>query len=215
MTQKTKILLVRHGLSLSNEQRTFTGQLDIGLSETGKKQAELVTKFVTENYRVDQVYSSDLSRAVDTVKGIAEKSGKSVIKEKAFREIYGGAWEGKTPEELERDHNQDYRNWKADVGRAHCSKGESFEEVMNRAYERLVEIAERDIGKTIVIGTHAGVIRGLQCKFQGVDVKDMKSVPWTTNASVTEITYQNGKFKEEKISQDHYLIGLITELKAF
>ena len=178
MAQKTTILLVRHGFSLSNAMRTFTGQTDIGLSETGQKQAEKVCEFVLNNYKVDEVYSSDLSRAVDTVKGIADKLNKKVIKEKAFREIYGGEWEGKTPEEIERDHEEDYRAWKEDMSNTRCTGGENGIELMERSYKRLEEIAKKENGKTIVIATHAGVIRALECKIRGLADEDMQKVPW-------------------------------------
>ena len=215
MAQKTTILLVRHGFSLSNAMRTFTGQTDIELSETGYKQAEKVCEFVLGNYKVDEIYSSDLVRAVDTVKGIADHLKKPVRKEKAFREIYGGEWEGKTPEEIERDHEEDYRAWKEDMSNTRCTGGENGIELMERSYSRLQEIVAKEKGKTIVIATHAGVIRALECKIRGLADDEMQKVPWVTNASVTEIVYENGKFREEKVSQDHYLDGIITELKAF
>lgn len=215
MAQKTKILLIRHGFSLSNAMRTFTGQTDVGLSETGFEQAKRVSEFVLKNYKIDEVYSSDLSRAVDTVKAIAEQIGKEVIKEKAFREIYGGEWEGKTPEEIERDHKQDYVAWKKDMSFARCTGGENGIELLERSYKRLVEISEKEKGKTIVIATHAGVIRALECRIRGLKDSEMKEVPWVTNASVTEVFFENGKFIEGKVSQDHFLSDLITELKAF
>ena len=216
MSKKTTILLVRHGFSVSNEKGTFTGQLDEPLSEVGKCQAKLLTEFVLETYSVDEIYSSPLSRAFDTVKGVADALGKEILKEPAFMEIYGGEWEGKTAEEIEKLFPFDYAFWKEDMGSGRCTGGETGEELIERAYARLNEIAKENLGKTIVVGAHAGVIRALQCKIRGLLPEEMREVAWTTNASVTEIEFDGDKgYKEIKISQDGYLKGLITKLKSF
>ena len=215
MHKKTMILLVRHGFSVSNEKQTFTGQLDEPLSEVGIEQAKLLTKFVLDTYKVDEIYSSPLSRAYDTVKGVADALNKEINKEPAFMEIYGGEWEGKTAEEIESLFPTDYAFWKKDMGKGRCTGGESGEELMERAYERLNEIATKNLGKTIVVGMHAGVIRALQCKIRGLLPENMNDVSWTTNASVTEVEFDGKTYKELKISQDKYLKGLITEIKSF
>ena len=66
-----KILLVRHGQSLSNDSGTITGQIDSPLSNLGLKQAELVSNYIFKNYSVNAIYSSDLTRAVDTLKPLS------------------------------------------------------------------------------------------------------------------------------------------------
>ena len=215
MNKKTTILLVRHGFSVSNEKGTFTGQLDEPLSQTGKEQAKLLTDFVLATYKVDKIYSSPLSRAYETVKGIANALNKEVIKEPAFMEIYGGEWEGKTAEEIENLFPVDYAFWKQDMGKGRCTGGETGEELMERAYKRLTELAKENLGRTIIVGTHAGVIRALQCKIRDLLPEKMNEVAWTTNASVTEIEFDTAIYKEIKISQDGYLKGLVTELKSF
>ena len=68
----TKLLIVRHGYSTSNVHKTFTGHIDSPLSEVGFKQAEKVSAYLNENYKVDENYSSDLSRAIDTVMPLAK-----------------------------------------------------------------------------------------------------------------------------------------------
>lgn len=88
----TKLLFVRHGESIYNNASKFTGQKDIPLTELGEKQAEVTGKFLWENYPIDAVYSSDLSRAVNTAKPLADKLGLPIHTDPRFREIDLGEW---------------------------------------------------------------------------------------------------------------------------
>ena len=69
------LLLVRHGESLYNMQRCFTGHSDIPLTELGEKQAELTAQYLTEHFKVDAIWSSDLQRAKSTAKPCADRLG--------------------------------------------------------------------------------------------------------------------------------------------
>ena len=46
----TKFIVVRHGNSLSNIDKTFTGHIDAPLSDVGLEQAKRVSKYIFENY---------------------------------------------------------------------------------------------------------------------------------------------------------------------
>ena len=91
----TRLILVRHGQSQANEKRNFAGQTDSPLTDLGKEQALLTAEYISENYKVDVVYASDLQRAYYTGQKIAEKCGVPIIKCQGLREIFVGEWENK------------------------------------------------------------------------------------------------------------------------
>lgn len=62
-----KLVLVRHGESEANEQKVYAGQSDAKLTQKGRDQA-LQIRPVLQEIPFDKVYSSDLSRAMDTQK---------------------------------------------------------------------------------------------------------------------------------------------------
>lgn len=62
-----KVYFVRHGESVANLNRFYAGQSDVKLTETGRAQAEVIRP-VLADIPFDKVYSSDLSRAMDTQK---------------------------------------------------------------------------------------------------------------------------------------------------
>ena len=62
-----KLYFIRHGQSVANRDHIYSGQSDVLLSEQGRAEAaELIPFFAP--LRFDKVFSSDLSRAMDTQK---------------------------------------------------------------------------------------------------------------------------------------------------
>jgi len=102
---KTTIIMVRHGFSISNELKRFTGNIDSPLNELGKKQAEMAAEYL-KDFKINKIYSSDLCRAYDTAELIAMYHNLEVMKDKKLREIYAGEWENKTFEYIASVYNE-------------------------------------------------------------------------------------------------------------
>ncbi len=82
-----KIILIRHGESEANANRIHQGQtIDTGLSKKGKEQAKKVAKRLV-NEKIEAVYSSDLKRAMETAKFIADSHNLKAIPDKRLREF--------------------------------------------------------------------------------------------------------------------------------
>lgn len=208
----TKYLIIRHGQSTANLEERYAGWYDAPLTELGRKQAAITTDYILKNYHVDAVYSSDLIRAVETVKEIAARANVPLVKEKALREIDGGEWEEKQVEEIAREYPEQAYLWKTDIGKARPTGGESFAELQVRIDSALRKIAAENDGKTVVVASHGGAIRTMQCLFENVPIEDMRKVPWTPNASVSEVNYENGKYTPVRLGYTGHLGTLITEI---
>lgn len=68
----TKLIFLRHGESEYNRIKKYAGQLDVPLSEVGKQQAIIAGSYIAKNYKIDEIYSSNLSRAIETAQPIAK-----------------------------------------------------------------------------------------------------------------------------------------------
>ena len=207
----TTLLLVRHGESGANGKGCFAGHLDIDLSELGYRQAEATADYIAEKYNVNAIYSSDLMRASHTAEVIAGKIGLSMQKTEKLREIYAGEWQGLTFDELQKEYAVSYGVWLSDMGKAACPNGETVAELYERVWNALQEIAEENIGKTIVVATHATPIRAICCRLNGKDVRQMKEEAWVSNASVTEIVYDKGLWTLKRKGADEFLTGMQTK----
>jgi len=74
------LILVRHGQSLWNKERRFTGFVDIELTENGKFEAEYAGKLIKElNIKFDAYFTSQLTRAVDSLNIILKILNKSNV----------------------------------------------------------------------------------------------------------------------------------------
>lgn len=213
---KTTLLLIRHGESEANRSAYFAGQLDAELMEKGVEQATLSAEFVKENYKVSAIYSSDLQRAYRTAECFSEILGLDIIKEEGLREINGGDFQGKKHAELPELYPEEYGTiWLNHIGKAKCPNGETVRELGERVITTLEKIAKKNKGKTILISTHATPIRATQCIVETGSVDQMENTPWASNASVTEITYNNGKWELVRASIDDHLKDLKTAFSKY
>lgn len=210
----TTLILVRHGQSQANLERRFAGHTNAKLTETGIEQAKLTAQYIKDNYNISKVYASDLSRAYETGKGISNLLGIEIIKNENLREIYAGKWEGMPFTDIQNTYAEDYSIWLNDIGNAKCTDGESTQELAERFIPAITEIAKENDGQTVAIATHATTIRVTQSMLQTGSLSEMKNIPWVTNASVSELKYDNGKWSFGKISINDHLSTLPTPLPA-
>lgn len=200
---KTTLILVRHGFSVSNDLKYFTGNMDTPLTELGHKQAEKCAEFL-KTLPIDTIYSSDLSRAMDTAKPISDLLNLPVHPEPMLREIYAGSWEGVYFTDLEKRFPESYRIWKENIGLAVCDGGESVQAFSERILKIVTEIAQKHMGENVLITTHATPIRVLITHANGLPISRMAEIPWVKNASVSIFEYENGKFRlVQKDLTDH------------
>ena len=204
----TKFLLVRHGQSQANERGYLVGNMEAPLSSLGEKQAKAVSEYILKAYNVDVIYSSPLSRACNTIKGVADALNLPIVKENELIELNFGKWEGLTLEEVKTNFDNGYGKWAKDPGVVVPDGGEAMAELQSRVVKKLKEIGKREDGKTVLIGSHSSVIRAFQCYVQGLPITKMKNTPWVVNGSIAEINFDGEDFFIYKYGFDAHLANL-------
>ena len=204
----TKFIIVRHGQSKANEGGYLAGVTDAPLSSLGEKQARAVSDYILKNYQVDVVYSSPLSRACNTVKGVADALDLPIITAEELSEFDFGKWEGLPLEEIKTKFDNGYGKWAKDPGVFIPDGGESMTHLQERVVKKLKEIGKKEDGKTVLIGSHSSVIRALQCYMQGLPLTKMKNTPWVVNGSFTELNFDGEDFYIFKYGFDGHLANL-------
>lgn len=210
----TTLLLIRHGQSEANLSRVFAGNYDVPLTELGLIQAEKTADFIAENYKVDSVYASDLIRAFETGKTIANVLNLPITPNVGLREIRAGEWEALPFDDIVVKFPEEYKIWKEDIGNSSCPNGESVKVLGERVMATLTAIAEENDGKTVVIATHATPIRVSQTLIEYGNLAPMQDIPWVSNASVTEMIYDKGKWTVGRVGQDSHLSDFRTNLPS-
>lgn len=217
MKNTTKIIIVRHGESLGNAERIILGHTDLDLSEHGYIQAKTTAEYL-KNEKIDIIYSSDLKRAYNTAIFHAEMRNINVITDKMLREVYVGAWEGvKVTDIIEKWGREVFEeDWHGHFGTFTFPGGEFIQDAGHRFYKRVLELAELNQGKTILIAAHAAVIRAFWAIISGIRWENVvNELPFATNASVSVCYYDSNIIKPDIYSLDEHLIEVgITRVKV-
>ena len=146
-----KLILIRHGKTIENEQGIFQGQRHGTLSKLGIEQSkELALKL--KNEKIDFIYSSDLARCVDTTKEITKFHTNTPIKLiKELRERDFGEFTGVKKGDLGIDP-------KALVGDIlDTQEGEQIEQVRARVEKIFKKIQQEHKEDTILIVGHNAI----------------------------------------------------------
>ena len=188
--EPTYVMVVRHGETEWNTEGRRQGHLDSTLTAKGRAQAEaLAQRFTPES--CDAIYSSDLGRAYETARTIAEKTGHEVVPDARLRERNLGIFQGLDGDEIRARYPTEYeehRNGGADHA---VPEGESFREQTERNMLCLEELAKRHAGEVIMVVTHGGVLSALFRHTLDISLDAPRRFSFK-NASVNLFKFQDG-----------------------
>jgi broad specificity phosphatase PhoE len=170
-----RIFLVRHGEVAWNRANAYVGALDVPLNDTGLAQARAVADFLSVE-KIDAVYSSVLSRARVTAQHIAERHGLKVQPNPALNEVNYGEWDGVPEKEVEARYPELVVRWRKNPVDTRIPCGETFGELMNRAYPEFCRIADSLESGNIVVVAHKSTNRVILCRALGIDVNEFRLI---------------------------------------
>jgi len=154
----TRLLLVRHAATTATEEGRFSGSTGVELSDEGRRQAARLGERLSRQ-NITALYSSPLSRALDTARIIAADCGLSPVTRDALREIDHGHWEGRTREDVEAQFGAEYAAWEADPFTFAPEGGESGVAVLARALPEIRAIVTAHPGEQVLVVSHKATLR--------------------------------------------------------
>lgn len=208
----TRMIFVRHGYSVANEQERFAGHSDFPLAKIGLEQAEHVAEYITKREKIDKIYSSGLLRTTQTVQPTADALGLSVIADHGLREIFAGKWEGMKFVDILEQYRDDFSVWRNDLAHVRCTGGESAEELFARVSDAIIRLGEENDGKCILLATHATPMRVIDAFASGDTYEKIAAHKAPSNASLHIYEYENGNLTPIKTNIVEHLNGQITKL---
>ena len=187
------LILVRHGQSIWNLEKKFTGWVDVELTENGKSEAKKAGKLIKDNQiKVDLYYSSFQLRAKNTLKLIKEilQDNRVFNESWELNERHYGVLTGLNKDEMKLKLGEDKvhqfrRSW--DLRPDPLNKDNPYHptnidtyktiptdlipdtESLKDTYERVIKFYQREIeskikNNNILISAHGNSIRAL-CKY--------------------------------------------------
>ncbi len=190
-----RVFIVRHGETDWNVEHKFQGEVDVPLNQNGLDQAQrIASRLRLEHF--DVIYSSPLSRALETGKSIAKYHPRApFLIEHELREVSFGSWEGKTWADIEQELG----------GMRHLSPHEEFIDrihggnSLEQRVEKLIPVVEQWLktykNKTILLSTHGYIKKGILIAFKVATYDSEFQSQRFENTALTIIR----PFDEEKI----------------
>ncbi|MFA5820749.1 MAG: histidine phosphatase family protein [Candidatus Gracilibacteria bacterium] len=199
-----KLILVRHGQTVANLEGLTQGWFESKLTALGRKEARALAKKL-KNKKLDVIYASDYSRAIDTAKAILKfHKGLRLKTDKRIRERNLGIYEGIKMSDLGFDvlHPP-----------LRPPKGETFAQMSKRVMEFIREIAKKYEDETVLLATHAGPIYVLLAKATGMDFLSLKRRLLCPNCCVHRFEVDGrGKVKKMRVNEVRHVGSALASL---
>ena len=168
----TKIIVVRTAHTNWNVIQRIQGTVDVPLNEEGKLSAKRVA-YELRKMPIDCIFSSELSRSIETAELIAIEHNLKIRKMKSLNELNQGVWQGLTLTEIKRRYKKQYLLWKTAPLMTKPPQGESVKDAYDRVISCVMNIVQKNKGKVICLVAHEVAIAFIKCYYQNLDVNDM------------------------------------------
>jgi phosphoserine phosphatase len=164
----TQIILVRHGQTPWNLDKIFRGSKDIPLNDQGREEARLAGEWLKDE-TIHAAYCSPLSRARDTAGAIARHHGLAVADLPGLTDLCYGDLEGVPLAEVKVRYAELYQQWETAPHTVRFPRGETLDEVRDRAVEAVETVVRRHPGQVVLLAAHRAVNKVLIAAFIGLD----------------------------------------------
>jgi len=153
----TRLCIIRHGETAWNVEKRIQGHTDIPLNATGRAQA-LAMAFNAAHHRFNAIYSSDLARALETARVLAQREDLEVQCLPQLRERHFGLFQGLTAAQGAERYPEAYTHYQTRDLDYDFETGESLRRFSERVSEAIDWLVRHHGGQTIAAVSHSGVL---------------------------------------------------------
>lgn len=216
--QATRIIAIRHGETAWNAAHRLQGHVDVPLSGPGRAQARAVAQALAaedgaSGSPIGMVYASDLARAFETGRAIAQAVNAPITAVRDLRERSFGAWEGHSYAELSVAFPAEARRWRErDPEWSPPGAPENLLQFRERIRRTVQDLSARHLGGQIVIVTHGGVLDILHRLAAGLDIQAARTwelgnaainrLLWTPGDGLTLVGWADARHLENALTLD-------------
>ena len=201
----TTIYLIRHTQTTGNVEKRLTGRQDYEVTDDGMKFVRAMEKEL-EDIKFDNAYCSTSSRTQKTIQGIANKNNISIIQDEDLCEMYFGIYDGWKWEDVNKINPKIDELHKETNEIMKIPEQEPTEKVATRMYNCILNIAKKNVGKTILICSHGVAIEAFLRIITREPFINKREEYSQKNTSINVIKYkdESSTFEVEKLNYiDH------------
>ena len=204
--EPTRILLVRHGQTVTNREGRFCGHSETALTELGRRQAGALGERLRP-VRIDAAYASDFSRAMDTAAMVLAGREVQLRVDANLRELHYGEWEQEKEREIARRYPEQHRLMRDEDPAWQPPGGETIGMVRARTAAAFRRIVRAHSHETVLVVSHGTAINCL--------VAELLSIPpshtfrfTVENCGLTEIAMHRSIAVVTRLNDTSHLAGL-------
>ena len=197
------LVLLRHGKSLWNIQRIFTGWIDCDIAPEGIDEAHKAARKL-KDYHFTGAYTSVLQRAIKTLDIILKDLNQSsvpVIKNEALNERHYGDLQGRKKDEVKAEVGEEQFNlWRRSYDNA-PPNGESLKDTAQRTvpYFQQSILPKLKEGETILVSAHGNSLRSIVMELENIPAKEISNLNIPTGVPYLYEFDGTGKVISKKI----------------
>ena len=174
-----KLYIIRHGQTAWNKEEVFRGTKDIPLNEVGLKEAAALGNYL-KPVSFDALYTSPLSRAVQTARAVGKMAGLEPVVEPNLIDLNFGAWQGVAHEDVKKKFPDLYETWITAPNQARFPEGESLNDVLKRVETLVSTLLEKHPDGTVAVFSHRVVCKVLLCHLLGLGLSHFWQIEQST-----------------------------------
>lgn len=167
-----RVLLARHGETVWNVEGRWQGQADSPLTVRGIAQARSLARALADE-PLAAVYCSDLGRALETARYVAEPHGLQPRPDPRLREIDAGLWTGRLSTDLRQAYPAEMELWRERPWAGRMPGGESLQEAQARCIAFFQERLPRHAGHVVAVISHGAVTQAILTYAMQRPIQDM------------------------------------------
>lgn len=153
----TKVCIIRHGETDWNKEGRIQGHIDIPLNDTGRAQA-LAMAYNSAHFRFSALFSSDLARAMETAKALAQRENLDIQALPQLRERHYGIFQGIRKTEAPEQYPEAYALYEARDVHYNFETGESLTDFAQRVLDTFNWLVIHHSNQQFAVVCHAGLL---------------------------------------------------------
>lgn len=181
------LIMVRHGETPWNYDKRIVGHTEIGLNETGHRQAAGIAETLREE-KISAIYSSPLMRARETAGYINNIHKLDIGYVDELKEFDAGDLNGLTLEEVKQRYGDFFDMWMEGEPDMKMPGGESKNDLKNRVLPAMRRIIDKHQTETVVVVSHTMIILTILNDALGMNPVDFRRLRLTVG-SITVLNY--------------------------
>lgn len=167
-----RILIIRPGETSFDRQRYIQGNLDLHLTESGRKEAAQIANELNDE-KISQLYSSPNCSALETADRIANHLNIPLKILRSLRNQDHGLWEGMRVTDIQQTQPRIYRRAINSPQNVSPPQGEAYQDVQKRLYNAVRLILKRHHSGTIGIVLCEPTASIVRCYLKSEEAKNL------------------------------------------